>query len=109
MCLDAVNWTTPSQLRPKRPYHKVATFDLPLDAQELLFYANSQGFARGFFDVSLTAPESSAAAVVDLEVFHEEPDVLEEATICRISRNGTWGFGIFVSSLASLRSVAYVY
>ena len=109
MCHDAVTWTTPSQLLPKRPYHKVAAFDLPLDAQELLFYADSQGFARGFFDVSLTAPEGSTAAVVDLEVFHEKPDVLEEATICRIGQNGTWGFGIFVSSSASLQSVAYVY
>lgn len=94
-CLDSINLTTTAiPLGDGSPYRAHTSISLPIFAEELSFVARGD-LSRGTFQISQSLDVGSEA-IVDVTVLYHQPEVLNNATMCRLhSSEGKWGFGIF--------------
>ncbi|KAI1790402.1 hypothetical protein LXA43DRAFT_513251 [Ganoderma leucocontextum] len=95
-CLDSVNFTTITTPQGEgSPYRAHTSISLPVFAKELSFVARGD-LSYGTFQISQSG-DAGSEAVVDIDVSYHQPEVLGNATMCRLHPSrGKWGFGIFV-------------
>lgn len=102
-CLDSINLTTiASPLSDGPPYRAHTSISLPVASKELSFVAHGD-LSHGSFQISQSL-DMDSEATVDVTVLYHQPEVLNNATMCRLRPSeGRWGFGVFVCYLHSLR------
>ena len=85
------------------PFHKHASFELPLVAAEL-FFLSEGSLAAGSITVSQSSDVAADKVGVEVIVHYHHQYLLDDSTVCsRHPGDEDWGVGIFVSLLLFTR------
>ncbi|KAH9935115.1 uncharacterized protein BXZ73DRAFT_76826 [Epithele typhae] len=79
-CYEYASWTeTHPHENLHYPYHATTSFELPIDAAELLF-TSSGPYHSGVLDVTQSSDVPADKAIVEVDVHYYLPEVFEDAT-----------------------------
>ncbi|KAI0669408.1 hypothetical protein C8Q78DRAFT_976847 [Trametes maxima] len=94
-CTETLSWTVdPDRRHSGWPLRATASLALPVDAEELFFVSHGPR-SGGLFDV-VQSGDAGDEAFVEVEVLYRHPNVLGDATVCRLERGESrHGLGIF--------------